>query len=149
MLKNHGDGYLKKETEGMIFTASEQAPRTDSVKCYIDKISNFPLYGLREKRLESVWCIVSAVFVVWPLPKSKRHLAWLLCSGIISDRLTAARGAFQMHSTDPVELHVHFAIQPSGLQVRVISRHSMYVGCSNLAQQECKMRHGKVEVRVL
>ena len=44
--------------------------------------------------------------VVWPLPKSKlKHLAWLLFSGIIHDRLAAARGAFQMHSADPFELH--------------------------------------------
>ena len=36
---------------------------------------------------------------------SQKHLAWLLfCSGIIHDRLAAARGAFHMHLADPVEL---------------------------------------------
>ena len=30
--------------------------------------------------------------------------AWLRCSGIIHDRLAAAKGAFYMHSADPVEL---------------------------------------------
>ena len=34
----------------------------------------------------------------------KKHLAWLLCSEIIHDRLAATRGAFQMHLADPVEL---------------------------------------------
>ena len=35
---------------------------------------------------------------------SQKYLAWLLCSGIIHDHLAAARGAFHMHSADPIEL---------------------------------------------
>jgi len=31
---------------------------------------------------------------------SKKHLAWLLCSGIIHDRLAAASGAFHLHWAD-------------------------------------------------
>jgi len=43
--------------------------------------------------------------VLWSgLYPSHKHLAWLLCSGIIGDRLAVARGAFHMHSADPVEL---------------------------------------------
>ena len=43
--------------------------------------------------------------VLWSgLYPSQKHLAWLLCSGIIHDCLAAARGAFHMHSADPVEL---------------------------------------------
>ena len=43
--------------------------------------------------------------VLWSgLYKSQKHLAWLLCSGIIDGRLAAARSAFHMHSADPVEL---------------------------------------------
>ena len=59
-----------------------------------------------------------------PSPKStpsEKHLAWVLCSGIIHDRLAAAWGAFHMHSADPVWA-APFAIQPSGLQVGVIGR---------------------------
>ena len=57
-----------------------------------------------------------------PSPKStpsQKH--WLLCSGIMHDRLAVAWGAFHMHSADPVWA-APFAVQPSGLQVRVISR---------------------------
>ena len=43
--------------------------------------------------------------VLWSgLYTSRKHLAWLLCSGIIHERLAAARGAFDMHAVDPVEL---------------------------------------------
>ena len=35
---------------------------------------------------------------------SQKHLAWLLCSGMIHDCLAAAIGTFHMHSADPVEL---------------------------------------------
>ena len=43
--------------------------------------------------------------VLWSgLYPSQKHLAWLLCSGLIHGRLAAARGAFHMYSADPVEL---------------------------------------------
>ena len=51
----------------------------------------------------------------------KKHLAWMLYSRIMHDYLAAAWGAFHMHLADPVWA-APFAIQPSGLQVRVISR---------------------------
>ena len=60
-----------------------------------------------------------------------------------------APGSFMTICIRPIPLSCTLRNSAFGLQVRVISRHSMYVGCSNLAQQECKMRHGKVEVRVL
>ena len=53
------NGYLKKETKGMICAAQEQVLRTNSVKCYINKTSDCPLCRLCGKRLESVWHIVS------------------------------------------------------------------------------------------
>lgn len=43
----------------MIWAAQEQALRTDSVKCYIDKPSDSPLRWLCEKSAVSVWHIVS------------------------------------------------------------------------------------------
>ena len=43
--------------------------------------------------------------VVGGLYPNQKHLAWLLCSGIIHDRLVAARGTFHMHLSDPVALH--------------------------------------------
>ena len=54
------NGYLKKETEGMIFAAQEQALRTNSVKCYIDKTNDSPLCRLCGKSSESVWYVVSS-----------------------------------------------------------------------------------------
>ena len=45
----------------------------------------------------------------------------VLCSGIMHDRLATAWGAFHMLSADPV-CAAPFVIQPSGLQVRTISR---------------------------
>ena len=47
---------------------------------------------------------------------SQKHLAWLLCSGIIHGCLAAARGAFHMHSADPVEL------RPSQCSLRAASK---------------------------
>ena len=43
----------------MICTAQEQALRTNSVKCYIDKTIDSSLCRLCGKSLESVWHIVS------------------------------------------------------------------------------------------
>ena len=61
-------------------------------------------------------------FPVWGsghYPRQK-HLAWLLCSGIIHGRLAAARGAFHMHSADPVKLHLsQFSLRATS---KVISR---------------------------
>ena len=48
------NGYLKKETEGMIGAPQEQALRTNSVKCFIYKTSDSPLCRLCGKSLESV-----------------------------------------------------------------------------------------------
>ena len=46
---------------------------------------------------------------------SQKHLAWLLCSGIIHGRLGAARGALHKHSANPVELHpLQFSLQAAG-----------------------------------
>lgn len=44
----------------MICVAQEQALRTNSVKCYINKTSDSPFSGLCGKSLESVWHIVSS-----------------------------------------------------------------------------------------
>ena len=51
--------YLKKETEEMICAAQEQALRTNSVKCYIDKTSDSRLSKLCGEISETVWHIVS------------------------------------------------------------------------------------------
>ena len=58
-----------------------------------------------ESRLSSLALMGTEFAVLWPgLYPSQKHLAWLLCSGIIHDRLAAARGAFHMLSADLVEL---------------------------------------------
>ena len=67
------NGYLKKETEGMICAAQEQALRTNSVKCYIDKTSDSPLCRLCGKSLESVWHIASGCSNLALKEYKKRH----------------------------------------------------------------------------
>ena len=74
--------------------------------------------------LNLTWGFFSGYSGFPPSPKStpsQKHLAWVLCSGIVHDRLAAAWCAFHMHSADPVWA-APLAIQPSGLQVRVINR---------------------------
>ena len=44
----------------------------------------------------------------------QKHLAWLLCSGIVHGRLVAARGASHKHSANPVELQMLFSLQAAG-----------------------------------
>ena len=53
------NGYLKKETEGMICAAQEQALRANSIKWYIDKTNDSPLCRLCGKSSESVWQVVN------------------------------------------------------------------------------------------
>ena len=64
--------------------------------------------------------------VLWSgLYPSQKHLAWLLCSGIIHDRLAAARGAFTCIWSIP--LGCDLGNSAFGLQVRVISRHTLAI----------------------
>ena len=51
---------------------------------------------------------------------SQKHLAWLLCSGIIHGRLAAARAPFTC--IRPIPLSCALRNSAFGLQVRVISR---------------------------
>ena len=53
------NGFLKKETEGLILAAQEQALRTNSIKHSIDKASQTPLCRLCGESTETVWHIVS------------------------------------------------------------------------------------------
>ena len=67
------NGYLKIETEGMICAAQEQALRTNSIKCYIDKTNDSPLCRLRGKSSESVWHVVSGCPNLAQKEYKKRH----------------------------------------------------------------------------
>ena len=49
------NGFLKKETEGLILAAQEQALRTNSIKYSIDKTSETPLCRLCGEATESQW----------------------------------------------------------------------------------------------
>ena len=61
--------------------------------------------------------------VLWSgLYPSQKHLAWLLCSGIIHDRLAAARAPFIC--IRPIPLSCALRNSAFGLRVRVISRHT-------------------------
>ena len=53
------NGFLKKETEGLILAAQEQALRTNSIKYSIDKTSETPLCRLCGETTETVRHIVS------------------------------------------------------------------------------------------
>ena len=53
------NGFLKKETKGLILAAQEQALRTNSIKHSIDKTSETPLCRLCEDATETVRHIVS------------------------------------------------------------------------------------------
>ena len=58
-----------------------------------------------DEKMQEWACLVGKTEMLWSgLYPSKKHLARLLCSAIIHDHLAAARGAFHMHSADPVEL---------------------------------------------
>ena len=53
------NGFLKKETEGLILASQEQALRTNSIKYSIDKTSETPLcrlYGDATKRVRHIVC---------------------------------------------------------------------------------------------
>ena len=55
------NGFLKKETEGLILAAQEQALRTNSIKYSIDKTSETPLCRLCGDATETVRYIVSGL----------------------------------------------------------------------------------------
>ena len=67
------NGYLKKGTEGMICAAQEQALRTNSIKCYIDKTNDSPLCRLYEKSSEIAWHVVSGCSNIAQKEYKKRH----------------------------------------------------------------------------
>ena len=58
-MAQESEWYLKKETEGLILAAQEQALRTNSVKHSIDKTSETPISRVCGESTETVWHIVS------------------------------------------------------------------------------------------
>ena len=79
------NGFLKKETEGLILAAQEQALRTNSVKHSIDKTSQTPLCRLCGESTETVWHIVSGCKKLAQNAYRKRHdkvalrVHWEMC----------------------------------------------------------------------
>ena len=67
------NGFLKKETEGLILAAQEQALRTNSIKHSIDKTSETPLCRLCGESTETVWHIVSGCKKLAQNEYRKRH----------------------------------------------------------------------------
>ena len=67
------NGFLKKETEGLILAAQEQALRTNSIKHSIDKTSQTPLCRLCGESTETVWHIVSGCKKLAQNEYRKRH----------------------------------------------------------------------------
>ena len=79
------DGFLKKETEGLILAAQEQALRTNSIKHSIDKTSQTPLCRLCGESTDTVWHIVSGCKKLTQNEYRKRHdkvalwVQWEMC----------------------------------------------------------------------
>ena len=67
------NGFLKKETEGLILAAQEQALRTNSIKHSIDKTSETPLCRLCRDCSETVRHIVSGCKKLAQRECRKRH----------------------------------------------------------------------------
>ena len=100
--------------------------------------------------LNLTWEFFSGYSGLPPISKSdpsQKHLALVLRSGIMHDRLAAAWGAFHMHLADPVWA-APFVIQPSGLQVMMISGHIIaiiiFVICMAFNQSRSK-RNSSIE----
>ncbi|MEM7264392.1 MAG: hypothetical protein AAF370_00395 [Pseudomonadota bacterium] len=79
------NGYLKRESEGMICAAQEQALRTNSIKHAIDKTAESPMCRKCRKAPESVQHIVSGCSLLAQKEYKHRHdrvatrLHWELC----------------------------------------------------------------------
>eukprot|EP00112_Aurelia_sp_Birch-Aquarium-sp1_P017310 Seg3997.2 transcript_id=Seg3997.2/GoldUCD/mRNA.D3Y31 product="hypothetical protein" protein_id=Seg3997.2/GoldUCD/D3Y31 len=79
------NGFLKKETEGLILAAQEQALRTSSIKHSIDKTSGTPLCRLCGDSTETVRHIVSGCKKLAQREYRKRHdnvalrVHWEIC----------------------------------------------------------------------
>ena len=79
------NGFLKKETEGLILAAQEQALRTNSIKHSVDKTSQTPLCRLCGESTETVWHIVSGCKKLAQNEYRKRHdkvalrVHWEMC----------------------------------------------------------------------
>ena len=78
-------GELKKETEGFIMAAQDQALRTNAIKCKIDKTSNSSMCRLCGDREETVDHLVSSCSKIAQTDYKERHnkvaamLHWNLC----------------------------------------------------------------------
>ena len=67
------NGFLEKETEGLILAAQEQALRTNSIKYSIDKTSDTPLFRLCGDATETVRHIFSGCKKLAQREYRKRH----------------------------------------------------------------------------
>ena len=67
------NGFLKKETEGMMFAAQEQALRTNAIKANIDKQPVSPLCRLCMKTPETVMHLASGCTKLAQKQYKKRH----------------------------------------------------------------------------
>ena len=83
--------------EGRLVLCFTLAPPTSAIVCGLSFSQSHPDMGFF---LRVLW-----FFSLSKSTPSQKHLACVLCSGIIDDHLVAARGAFDMHLADPVELH--------------------------------------------
>ena len=97
-------GELKRETEILIFTAEEQALRTNAIKNDIDHQDVSPLCRLSKEKVDSVSKIFSSCSVLAVYQYSKRHdklgkkVYWLLCKKFETEH----EGKWFSHQAEPV-----------------------------------------------
>ena len=78
-------GKLKRETEGLLCAAQEQALKINAIKYSIDKRSDTPLCGPCNEKTESITDIMRACSVLAKSQYRKSHdkigtyVHWLLC----------------------------------------------------------------------
>ena len=113
------NGFLKKETEGMIFAAQEQALRTNAIKAKIDKQPVSPKCRLCGKKSETVMHLVSGCPKLAQKQYKRRHdnvarrVHWELCKkhGLKCSEKWYEHTPSEVMENDKVELYWDLTIQ--------------------------------------
>ena len=98
-------GHLKKETEGLILAAQDQALRTNSIKCRIDKEEISPTCRMCKEKEETISHILSECkmlaqkqYKIWRHDKVAQIIHWNLCGRWGFER----NGRWYDHTPEPV-----------------------------------------------
>ena len=113
------NGFLKKETEGMLFAAQEQALRTNAIKAKIDKQPVSPKCRFCGKTSETVMHLVSGCSKLAQKQYKRRHdnvarrVHWELCKkhGLKCSEKWYEHTASEVMENEEVELYWDIIIQ--------------------------------------